>query len=76
MNEARPKKRLMLGGYFATLKDSDGRKRYLEKLSILGGLDPYETARNEWQDDVDMWPSITHIHICYTHQVLTQVKSC
>lgn len=53
----------MLGGYFASLKDSNGRSRYLEKLCILGGMDPYETGRSEWQDEVDLWPSITHIHV-------------
>ena len=30
---------------------------------MIGGLDPYETARNEWLDDVDLWPSVTSIHI-------------
>ena len=30
----------------------------MEKLSIIGGFDPYES---EWQDDVDLWPSTTYI---------------
>ena len=25
--------------------------------------DPYEVPRNEWQDDVDLWPAITYIHL-------------
>ena len=59
----RVKKRLLLGGYFEFLKDAEGKKRYLEKLEILGGFDPYDTGKSEWQDDVDLWPSITHIHL-------------
>ena len=34
----------------------------MENLSVIGGCDPYESERNEWQDDVDSWPSITYIH--------------
>ena len=30
---------------------------------MIGGLDPYETVRTEWQDDVDMWPAVTSVHI-------------
>ncbi len=45
------------------MKDVDGRKRYQDKLSLLGGLDPYETTRAEWQDDVDLWPNISHMHV-------------
>ena len=59
----RVKKIWLLGGYFASLQDAQGKKRYLEKLQILGGFDPYETGKSEWQDDVDWWPSITHIHL-------------
>ena len=62
MNET-AKKRVLLGGYFASLQDANGRTRYLEKLKLLGGFDPYETEKSEWQDDVDLWPSITHIHL-------------
>ena len=35
------KKRLLLGEYFASLRDTDGKARYLEKLSILG--EPYSS---------------------------------
>ena len=30
---------------------------------IFGGFDPYESERNEWQDDVDLWPRTTYIHL-------------
>ena len=75
------KKRLLLGGYFASLQDTDGKVRYLEKLSILGGFDPYESEKSQWLDDIDLWPSITHIHLVlytpsrYTGEDLLKYKS-
>ena len=45
---ASTKKRLLLGGYFSSMKDEDAKKRYLDKLQVVGGLDPYETEKNEW----------------------------
>ena len=30
-------------GYLSSLENVDGKKRYKEKLAIIGGLDPYET---------------------------------
>lgn len=78
------KKKLLLGGYFVSLQDTDGRRRYLEKLSVLNGFDPYESEKSEWQDDIDLWPSITHIHLAmyllytpsrYTGEDLLNYKS-
>ena len=51
----------MLPWYFLSLQNKDGRKRYMEKLMAIGDADPYKTPRNELQDDVDLWPSITYI---------------
>ncbi len=31
--------------------------RYKENLEIISGVDPYEIPKN---DDVDLWPAITH----------------
>ena len=45
------------------MKDEDAKKRYLHKLQVIGGLDPYETEKNEWEDDVDLWPSITYVNL-------------
>ena len=39
-----------------------GQTRYMEKLSIIGGFDPYESERSDWQDDVDLWP-VQHTYI-------------
>ena len=57
------KRKCILARYFESVQEQDGRKRYLEKLRAIGGLDPYEVPRNEWQDDVDLWPAITYIHL-------------
>ena len=56
-------KRLILPGYSSSLQDADSRKRYEDKLSIIGGVDPYETCRSEWLDDVDLWPNVTSVNI-------------
>ena len=77
-NEIVKKRLLLLGGYFASLQDAEKKKRYLENLEILGGFDPYETGKSEWQDDVDLSPSITYTSVCTycTLQVHTQEKTC
>ena len=51
MNEANRgsgKKRLLLGGYFSSMRDQDAKKRYLDKLRVIGGVDPYETEK-DWK---------------------------
>ena len=55
--------RLLLGGYFSSLKNEKARKRYYEKLRLSEGLDPYETKKKDWEDNVDLWPSVTHINV-------------
>ena len=71
-------------GYLTSIQDVDAKKRYLDKLSIIGGLDPYETDRSEWQDDVDLRPAVTSVYIgmyllvtpsSYTGEELKNYKS-
>jgi len=50
--------------YSTTIADADSKKRYADKLDLVNGIDPYEIPRNEWQDNIDMWPAITHVHVC------------
>ena len=57
----RKKTKLLLGGYFPSMKDQDAKKRYMDKLHCIGGLDPYKMERKEWKDNVDLWPSITQV---------------
>ena len=30
----------------------------------------YEVAKGNWQDDVDLWPAITRLHLCCTSSQL------
>ena len=46
--------RPFLPGYLSSLENVDGKKRYKEKLAIIGSLDPYEIVRSEWLDDIDL----------------------
>ncbi len=51
----------------------------------IGGVDPYEIPKNEWQDDVDLWHGITYINLGmyllltpfspYTREYLVNCKS-
>ena len=52
-------KKALLPAYKATLLDELSRKRYEEKLLLLGEVDPLEM----WKNDVDLWPSTTSIHV-------------
>ena len=56
-------KRLLLGGYFSSLKDKSAKKRYTDKLRFINGIDPYETERKDWKDDVELWPAVTHVNL-------------
>lgn len=49
--------------YLSSLDDFTAKTRYKAKLSTVGGLDPYEIARNEWEDELEMWPSVSSVHI-------------
>ena len=41
----------------------DAHKRYLEKISIIGGQDPYVIPDVEWSTNPDMFPSLSYIDI-------------
>ena len=61
-SEGSKKRRLVLGGYLASVQDKDAKERHLENLNFTGGIDSYETEK-EWNDDVGFWPSITYINL-------------
>ena len=50
-------------GYYEGITDSQSKKRYKEKLEVVK-LDPYEVKRADWEDDVELWPAVTHVHVC------------
>ena len=75
------KRKSLLESYFASIMDLAGRERYLHKISVLGGADPYEILTPKWMDDVDTWLSITHIRVemyllCTPVLVLIPMKNC
>ena len=58
--------RIMAGflpGYCDTLSSDASKRRYSDKLKLVNGIDPYEIKKNVWQDDVNLWLAITHVHV-------------
>jgi hypothetical protein len=51
----------ILPGYAAGLADDGSKRRYAEKLAFVGGEDPYELPKADFQDNVDAWPAVTCI---------------
>ena len=49
----------LLPGYVESLPDLPSKEMYREKLSFIGGKDPYEIPKQTWKDDIDL---------CYLHQ--------
>jgi hypothetical protein len=47
-----------LPGYVDSLKYSQAKACYKEKVDKIGGLDQYKTTRSEWEDNIDLWPSV------------------
>ena len=54
----------LVSGYSSTIADAASKRRYAEKLELMGGIDSYEVAKGNWQDDVDLWPAITQLQVC------------
>ena len=52
----------LVPGYFESMKDVACKERYQEKLDYAGGVDPYEMPMGDWDDDVELWPSLSYIH--------------
>ena len=48
--------------YYTTTTDPDSK--ICGKLDLVNGIDPYEILRNKWQDNINLWPAITHAHVC------------
>ena len=47
-----------------TLLSSHCKERYASKVQLANGIDPYETTKEEWEDNIDLWPAITYVHVC------------
>ena len=53
----------ILPEYCLSLQDEKSKDRYMEKILCVGGCDPYEIPRKEWSNSIELWPTITYIHI-------------
>ena len=53
-------------GYSASLIDADSRRRHSVKLKLVIGV------KNEWQDNIDLWPGVTNVHMCM-YLILTPI---
>ena len=63
MSTERTSVKALLPGYFQSLTDEKAKERYKEKLQTISGVDPYEIPRNEWINDLELWPEVSQIHI-------------
>ena len=52
--------RELILAYYTTIADADSKKRYVDKLDLVNGMDPNEIPRIEWHGNVDLWP-VTHV---------------
>ena len=70
--------------YSSSIVDKESKKRYTDKLKIINGSDPCELPKKEWEDNIEMWPAITYVHVCmylilypspYTQEDMLNYKS-
>ena len=51
-------------GYGDSMVDTDSKKRFMEKLKLINGQDPYELPKHTRQNDISLWHSITYVNVC------------
>jgi hypothetical protein len=77
-------KKGFLPGYKESIEDTKARERYSQKLTYINNVDPYEIPKNQWLDDVELWPCVSYIHVGmyllfmqspYTQEQLLNYKS-
>ena len=35
----------------------------MNKIKLINSLDPYELMKEDWKDDVDLWPNTSYINV-------------
>ena len=40
--------------------DSVSKTRYIQKISLINGVDPYSISKKDWSHDATKWPNITY----------------
>ena len=73
-----------LPGYKDSLTDESSKERYTSKIKLINSIDPYEISKEDWRDDVDLWPNTSFINVGmyllfssspYTQEALENYKS-
>ena len=54
----------MLPGYYSPIVDQKSKERYANKFNYVNGIDPYALAKEEWYDNVHLWPAVAQVHTC------------
>ena len=50
-------------GIYRDTLNKEARERYMEKIMIINGLDPYEIPTKEWSSDEDLLPQFCTTHV-------------
>ena len=67
-----------------SLTDESSKERYTSKIKLINSIDPYEISKEDWRDDVDLWPNTSFINVgiyllfslsSYTQEALENYKS-
>ena len=59
----------------------DAKTRYLHKIRLVGGRDPYEIASKDWSNDKSRWPELDYFDIVnylvysLSHYTMTEMRS-
>ena len=73
-----------LPGYKDSLTDESSKERYTSKIKLINSIDPYEISKEDWRDDVNLWPNTSFINVGmyllfssspYTQEALENYKS-
>ena len=52
----------MYSSYFKSL-DAPSKRRYREKIAVIGGIDPYSLSEVEFETDVSKYPPVSNMDI-------------
>ena len=59
--------------YFDSL-DSPSRKRYMEKIGDIGGIDPYVIESEKFNCSIENFPAVTYPDIVYYYLVVVPLQ--
>ena len=59
----------------------EAKTRYLHKIGLVGGRDPYEIASKDWSNDKSRWPELDYFDVVnylvysLSHYTMTEMRS-